>query len=89
MTLAFIGLGLIGGSFARDLRKSDLAEELLGVDTDPAHAARALELGLVDRVVALDEAASEADVLLLAVPVKVLPSGKRVFSSTPRVTASP
>ena len=72
MTLAFIGLGLIGGSFARDLRKSDLAEDLLGVDTDPAHAARALELGLVDRVVALDEAASEADVLLLAVPVNAI-----------------
>ncbi len=72
MTLAIIGLGLIGGSFARDLRKSGLTKELLGVDTDPAHAARALELGLVDRVVALDEAAREADVLLLAVPVNAI-----------------
>ena len=40
MTVGIIGLGLIGGSFARDLRKSGLTTELLGVDADPAHAAR-------------------------------------------------
>ncbi|HPB10640.1 MAG TPA: prephenate dehydrogenase/arogenate dehydrogenase family protein, partial [Kiritimatiellia bacterium] len=72
MTVALIGLGLIGGSFARDLRKSGLTTELLGVDADPAHAARALELGLVDRIVALGEAAREADALLLAVPVNAI-----------------
>ncbi|HQL50303.1 MAG TPA: prephenate dehydrogenase [Kiritimatiellia bacterium] len=72
MTVALIGLGLIGGSFARDLRTSGLTAELLGVDADPAHAARALELGLVDRIVALGEAAREADALLLAVPVNAI-----------------
>mgnify|MGYP001242948261 FL=1 len=72
MTVALIGLGLIGGSFARDLRKSGLITELLGVDADPAHAARARELGLVDRIVALGDAAREADALLLAVPVNAI-----------------
>ena len=72
MTLSIIGLGLIGGSFAKDLRKAELAPNLLGVDSSPEHAARALELGLVDRVVTLDEALRQSDVLLLAVPVNAI-----------------
>jgi len=72
MTLSIIGLGLIGGSFAKDLRKAELASSLLGVDSSPEHAARALELGLVDRVVTLDEALRQSDVLLLAVPVNAI-----------------
>ena len=49
MTLCIIGLGLIGGSFAKDLRAAGLASELLGTDASAEHARRALELGFVDR----------------------------------------
>ena len=56
MNISIIGLGLIGGSFAKDLRKAGLASALLGVESSPEHAARALQLGLVDRVVALETA---------------------------------
>lgn len=69
MTFSIFGLGLMGGSFAKDLRKAGLAKELLGVDTSDANAARALELGLVDRIVTREEALQHSDVLLLAVPV--------------------
>lgn len=72
MTIAILGLGLIGGSFARDLRKASLARVLLGVETSSQHAARALELGLVDRVVPLSEAVATAQVLLLAIPVDAI-----------------
>jgi prephenate dehydrogenase len=72
MTIGIIGLGLIGGSFAKDLRKAGIASRLLGTDVSAAHAARALELGLVDEAVALDDALRRADVLLLAVPVNVI-----------------
>jgi prephenate dehydrogenase len=72
MNLSIIGLGLIGGSFAKDLRKAGLAERLLGVDSSPEHAARALELGLVDRVVSVDDALAQSDALLLAVPVDAI-----------------
>lgn len=72
MNLSIIGLGLIGGSFAKDLRAAGLASELLGVESSPEHAARALQLGLVDRVVTLEEALRQSDVLLLAVPVDVI-----------------
>ena len=72
MTLSIIGLGLIGGSFAKDLRKADIVDTLLGVDASPAHAARALELGFVDRIVTLEDALAQSDALLLAVPVDAI-----------------
>jgi prephenate dehydrogenase len=72
MTLSIIGTGLIGGSFAKDLRKAGIASELLGVDTSQEHAARALQLGLVDRIISLDAALQQSDVLLLAVPVNAI-----------------
>ena len=72
MNISIIGLGLIGGSFAKDLRKAGLAAELLGVESVPEHAARALQLNLVDRVVTLAEALRQSDVLLLAVPVDAI-----------------
>ncbi len=72
MNISIIGLGLIGGSLAKDLREAGLADSLVGVDASPAHAARALELGLVDRVLALDDALSVSDVVLLAVPVDAI-----------------
>jgi len=72
MTLSIIGLGLIGGSFAKDLRKAGLASELLGVESSDEHAARALQLGLVDRIVTREEALRHSDVILLAVPVNAI-----------------
>jgi len=48
MTTSIIGLGLIGGSFAKDLRAAGFASELLGSDASPEHAQRALQLGLGD-----------------------------------------
>jgi len=74
MTISIIGLGLIGGSFARDLRAAGLASELLGTDASDAHAQRALQLGLVDRAVTLEEALRLSDVMLLAVPVDAIAS---------------
>ncbi len=77
MKVTVIGLGLIGGSMAKDLRSSGFATELIGVDTNEQHAAKALELGLVDRIESLENAVKSADMVLIAIPVdktlKVLP----------------
>jgi prephenate dehydrogenase len=73
MKTAIIGIGLIGGSFALSLRDNGLSDEILGVDNDPKNAEQALKLGLVDRVVSPDEAAGEADLIVLAIPVGALP----------------
>jgi len=69
MKITIIGLGLIGGSMAKDLRKSGFATELIGVEANELSAERAVELGLVDRVMPLEEAVLDTDLVLIAIPV--------------------
>lgn len=69
MKTTVIGLGLIGGSIAVDLRKAGLASHIIGVDRNDAHAARAVELGLVDEVCLLPEAVKQSDLVVIAIPV--------------------
>ena len=51
MTVTIIGLGLIGGSFARDLRNYSSISRLIGVDNNDKHSHKALELGIVDGII--------------------------------------
>lgn len=69
MRTTIIGLGLIGGSMAKDLRKSKFATELIGVDVNENHAKQALEIGLVDRVESLENGLKNTDIVLIAIPV--------------------
>ncbi len=73
MKAAVIGLGLIGGSFALSLKEHGLASEVWGVERSERNAAKALELRLVDRVIELDEAVRDADLIALATPVDTIP----------------
>ena len=72
MKATIIGLGLIGGSFALGLRKSGLVTELVGVDRSDTNADKAVELGLVDKILPEDEALAQADLVVLAIPVNAL-----------------
>jgi prephenate dehydrogenase len=68
MKIGVVGLGLIGGSFARDLsQQSDIS--VAGIDANEAHCDRALELGLVKGIMTLEQAEKNCDVLIVAVPV--------------------
>ncbi len=67
--IAIIGVGLIGGSLAIQLHEKKLSSHLIGVESSPEHAAKALELELVDEVLPLEEAIASADVIILAIPV--------------------
>ncbi len=69
MKVAVVGLGLIGGSIAVDLRKAGIASRLVGVDLNSLHANKAVELGLVDRIEPEDKALSTSDMVILAIPV--------------------
>lgn len=69
---AIVGVGLIGGSLALKCRKNGLANRIVGVDSNQEHGMKAIELGLVDEMMPLDEAILMADVIVLAVPVGVL-----------------
>ncbi|WP_429492913.1 bifunctional prephenate dehydrogenase/3-phosphoshikimate 1-carboxyvinyltransferase [Pseudomonas sp. S30_BP2TU TE3576] len=68
--LVVVGLGLIGGSFAKGLRESGMCREVVGVDLDPQSRKLAVELGVVDRCEEdLGVACQGADVIQLAVPI--------------------
>ncbi|MVW75715.1 bifunctional prephenate dehydrogenase/3-phosphoshikimate 1-carboxyvinyltransferase [Pseudomonas xionganensis] len=68
--LVVIGLGLIGGSFAKGLRERGLCREVIGVDLDPESRRLAVELGVVDRCESdLATACQGAEVIQLAVPI--------------------
>ncbi len=69
MKIGIVGLGLIGGSMAIDLKRKGFAEIVYGVENEPVNAAAAEKIGLVDKVVSLDECVRAADVTVLAVPV--------------------
>jgi len=68
--LVVVGLGLIGGSFAKGLRERGLCREVVGVDLDPESRRLAIELGVVDRCEEdLATACRGAEVIQLAVPI--------------------
>jgi prephenate dehydrogenase len=74
MKITIIGLGLIGGSIAKDLRRTGFATEITGVDSNREHAEEAVKLGIVDRTESLDTAVRDADLVLVAVPVDAMRS---------------
>ncbi len=69
---AIVGVGLIGGSFALKCKKEGLSNRIIGVDNNPDHATKAIELGLVDEMTDLASAVEQADVIILSIPVNAL-----------------
>jgi len=68
--LVVVGLGLIGGSFAKGLRDRGQCGEVIGVDLDAESCRRAVELGVVDRCEEdLAAACAGATLIVLAVPI--------------------
>jgi len=68
--LTIIGVGLIGGSLARALKRAGAVGEVVGAGRDAEHLQRALALGVIDRAEAnLAAAVQGADVVVVATPV--------------------
>lgn len=68
--VCLIGLGLIGSSLARALKRGGLVGEIVGTARTPETRAKALELGFIDRVEGDTAAAArDADLIILAAPV--------------------
>ncbi|MEN7546920.1 prephenate dehydrogenase [Rapidithrix thailandica] len=72
MRINIIGIGLLGGSFAMGLRKTRPEFEFIGVEANHIHAQKAVDLGIVDKVLPLDEALAVADLSVLATPVNII-----------------
>ena len=69
MTVGIIGVGLIGGSLALALKDKNIAQTIIGVDINPMHQQKALELKLVDEIYPLDRAIGISDLIIIAMPV--------------------
>lgn len=71
--VGIVGIGLIGGSLAKDIRTFGLARRIIGWNRTTAHAERALELGLVDEVAErIEDLLGLCDLVVLAMPVNIL-----------------
>lgn len=70
--LAIVGLGLIGGSLARALKKNGCVREVVGTGRREASLIRAQELGVIDRwTLDLGEAVAGANVVVIATPTLI------------------
>lgn len=69
-TVAFIGIGLIGSSLARVIRRDGLAKRIVACARKDATLDKVTELGLADHVTKdLQEAARGADLIVLCTPI--------------------
>ena len=71
LKFGIVGLGLMGGSFAKVVKKYNLASSVVGYDHNKNHQKQALELNLVERIVELDELL-QCDVIVLCIPVDAI-----------------
>lgn len=73
--LLIIGVGLIGGSFALDLKRHGLVGRVTGVGRRRANLEQAQQLGIIDAIAdSAGAAVAQADLVLLAVPVGAMPA---------------
>jgi len=70
MKVFVIGIGLIGGSMVLDIKALYPNATIYGIDNNEKHLQQALELGVID-VAATMEDLSEADFVIVSVPVNV------------------
>ncbi|WP_299431741.1 prephenate dehydrogenase [uncultured Aquimarina sp.] len=76
MKVFVIGVGLIGGSFAIDIKAAFNEAEIYGIDKNEEHLDKAMSLGFIDKKSNFEEL-DKADVVITSIPVditvKVLP----------------
>jgi prephenate dehydrogenase len=67
--VTIVGVGLISGSFALGLKDKGLARKIIGVSRTEASSKKAIELGLIDEALPLEEAVKKSDLIYVAIPV--------------------
>ncbi len=69
-TITIVGVGLIGGSFARVCKKKKLADRIIGFGRDEGNLKRAVELNVIDLYsLNIKDVVGDSDFILLATPV--------------------
>jgi cyclohexadieny/prephenate dehydrogenase len=70
--IAIIGLGLLGGSVGRAVKKYASDIFITGFDSNPQSVKRALELGFIDKTaLRIGDCVSQADMVIIATPLGV------------------
>ncbi len=90
MDICIVGLGLLGGSFALGIKNKNPEYRILGVDINNDHCNKAISLGIVNKILNLDDALQQSKVIILAIPVdallKILPGVLDKISDIPDST---
>ncbi len=89
MKVCIVGIGLIGGSLAIDLKRRGFASAIIGVDANIHHQNIALHSGLVDEIDILENAVNKSDLIILSTPVnanrEMLPGILSLIEGTAKV----
>jgi prephenate dehydrogenase len=89
MKVCIVGIGLIGGSLAIDLKRRGFASIIIGVDSNVHHQNIALHSGLVDEIDSLNNAVEKSDLIILSTPVnanrEMLPEILTMIQGTSKV----
>lgn len=68
-TITIVGVGLISGSFSLILKERGWVKHVIGVSRTEQSIKKALELGLIDEALPLEEAVKKSDLIYVAIPV--------------------
>ncbi|HIF84738.1 MAG TPA: prephenate dehydrogenase [Flavobacteriaceae bacterium] len=68
MNIAVIGLGLMGGSFALDIKSVYSNSKIFGIDNSDSNLKEALALDLIDQIITYDDLI-KMDIVLVSIPV--------------------
>jgi prephenate dehydrogenase len=69
ITVTIVGVGLISGSFALALKEKGYTKHVIGVSKTKASEQKAIELGIIDEALPLEEAVKKSDLIYVAIPV--------------------
>jgi len=70
-SLTVVGVGLISGSFSLALKERKMVKQVIGVSRTEESIRKALDLGLIDATMPLEEAVRNSDLIYVAIPVDV------------------
>src|SRR6187397_1593419 len=68
-SITIVGVGLISGSFALALKEKGCTKHVIGVSRTKASEQKAIELGIIDEALPLEEAVKKSDLIYVAIPV--------------------
>jgi prephenate dehydrogenase len=71
MNVFVVGIGLIGGSLAKDIKSGYEDVTVYGIDTNEAHLEEAVSLGIIDKKTTYQEL-QMADMVIVSIPVDVM-----------------